>query len=433
MRSSPVVKILAIALPLLVTTILWGMSKLADETAMLALSPALAIAQVGGLYAVVLMAIGLLITTRSTLIEGIYGGLDKSFRLHRRLGEIALALIVAHLVALIPETRKLITLIVPFTASWWKTVGSIAVWLFTFVGVLAFWKRLPYQTWVSIHKWMGIPFLLAAVHAFAATSDILGYEPLRTWMLLWAVAGGVAWIYRTFIYGAAGPRFDYVVDDVTDRGNATWDLLLRPTTTRMNYEPGKFAFISVKNSPGLPDEQHPFSFSSSPVRRELRFSYKAVGDYTTALGRVAKGSQVEVYGPFGQFTLHQLGEFRRLVWIAGGIGITPFLSMLAFEATNDDFRKIWLFYAVKSEDEAVYDAEIQQQVSSADSYIDYVKWVSSERGTISADAIIETTGPIDDYAIMICGPTAMARTLKKQFVSRGFHPSRIMYEDFSFR
>jgi predicted ferric reductase len=432
-RSSRTIKVLAVALPLVVTTALWAMSKLEDKTAMMALSPTLAIAQLAALYAIILMAIGLLMTARSTLVEGIYGGLDKSFRLHRRLGEVALALIVVHLVALIPDTRQLITLVVPFTASWWKTVGSIAVWIFAVIGCLAFVRRIPYQTWVSIHKWMGVPFLLAVVHSFAATSDILGYEPLRTWMLLWAVVGGAAWIYRTFIYNAVGPRFDYVVEHVADRGNATFDLVLRPTTTRMNYEPGKFAFISVKGSPALPDEQHPFSISSSPVRRELRFSYKALGDYTTALRNVASGSKVEVYGPFGQFTLHQLGEFRRLVWIAGGIGITPFLSMLAFESTNDDFRKIWLFYAVKNDEDAVYDAEILQQVSSADSYIDYVKWVSSERGTLSADAILQHTGPIDDYAIMICGPPAMARALKKQFVDRGFHESRVMYEDFSFR
>lgn len=108
----------------------------------------------------------------------------------------------------------------------------------------------------------------------------------------------------------------------------------------MNYEPGKFAFISVRDSPRLRAEQHPFSISSGPVGRQLRFSYKAIGDYIIALGDAAKGWHVRVYGPFGQFTLHQLGEFRRLVWIAGGIGITPFPSMLAFEGTNDNFRKI---------------------------------------------------------------------------------------------
>ena len=107
--------------------------------------------------------------------------------------------------------------------------------------------------------------------------------------------------------------------------------------------------------------------------------------------------------------------------------------MLAFEMTNNDFRKIWLFYSVQRNEDAVYDREIEQQIAAADSYIDYVKWVSNECGRMTADAILEITGPIDDYAIMICGPSAMARGLRRQFVQKGFRASRIVYEDFAFR
>lgn len=433
MRSSQAVKVSAVALPLAITIALWGLSKFADEAAMLELTPLLAVMQLSGLCAVVLMAIGLVMTTRSSIVESIYGGLDKSYRLHARLGEVALLLVLVHLIALIPETRRLITLFVPFTTALWKSFGIIAFWIFVLVAALTYWKNVAYQVWLAFHKWMGVPFLLAGIHLMASTSDIKGYEPLRTWMLLWVTLGGAAWIYRTFVYQAAGPRYDYKVDGVTERGNGTWDLVLRPTTVRMNYEPGKFAFISVKGSPDLPPEHHPFSISSSPVQRDLRFSYKACGDFTGALAGVKKGTPVEVYGPFGQFTLHQLGEFRRLVWIAGGIGITPFLSMLAFETTNDDFRKIWLFYSVRREEDAVYDAEVREQISLADSYIDYVKWVSNERGALTADAILKTTGQINDYAIMICGPPAMARALRKQFLQKGFRANRIVFEDFAFR
>lgn len=433
MRSSHTTKVLAVTLPLVITTILWGLSKYDDAAAMLELTLTLAVAQIAGLYSIVLMAIGLVMTARSSMVESVYGGLDKSYRLHARLGEVALVLVLVHLLALIPETRRLLTLFVPFTAAWWKSFGTLAFWVFVLLGALVYWKKLAYQIWLALHKWMGVPFLLASIHTLGSTSDIKGYEPLRTWMLLWMAVGGAAWIYRTFIYQAAGPRYDYVVDGVTERGNGTWDLVLRPTTVRMNYEPGKFAFISVKNSAELPPEHHPFSISSSPAHRELRFSYKACGDYTAALGGVRKGTPIEVYGPFGQFTLHQLGEFRRLVWIAGGIGITPFLSMLAFETTNDDFRKIWLFYSVRREEDAVYETEVQQQISLADSYIDYVKWVSNDRGALTADAILQITGPIDDYAIMICGPPVMSRALRKQFMQKGFRANRIVFEDFAFR
>ncbi|MEO8134614.1 MAG: ferric reductase-like transmembrane domain-containing protein [Betaproteobacteria bacterium] len=429
----PVGKVLAVALPLVITTVLWGLSKTREETDWPGLTFATGSSQLLSLYSIVLMAIALLITVRSRVVEGIYGGLDKSYKLHARLGEIALTLMLIHLLALIPDTRERLALFVPFVGAWWKTVATIAIYIFAAQAVMVYLKSLSYQTWLNVHKWMGVPFVLAGVHAIAAFSDIRDYEPLRTWMLLCIAIGTVAWTYRTFFYKAMGPRYDYVVAGIADHGNDMWDLSLRPTDVRMNFEPGKFAFISVKNVQGIAPEHHPFSISSSPVLRELRISFKVLGDYTKTLTAVPKGAAVEVYGPFGQFTLHQLGEHRRLLLIGGGIGVTPFLSMLAFEATNDDFRRLWLFYAVRREQDAVYHAEIENQIASADSYVDYVKWLSDERGKLTADEIIRITGPIDDYAIMICGPQAMALALRRQFIARGIRPNRIVYEDFAFR
>ena len=234
------------------------------------------------------MAIALIMTARSRTLETFYGGLDKSYHLHARLGEVALVLMLVHLLALIPATPRLGPLFVPFMESWPKTLATIAFWIFALLTALALGRRLSYQTWLAVHRWMGVPFLLGSIHAFGAVSDIRAYEPLRSWMLLWVVLGFAVWIYRTFFYETIGPRYDYVVDRIAERGNGTWDLLLRPTIVRMNYEPGKFAFISVKNFPGLPAEHHPFSISSSPVHRELRFSFKALGDYTTALPKVGE-------------------------------------------------------------------------------------------------------------------------------------------------
>src|SRR5258706_1666793 len=109
MRSSRTIKVLAVALPLVVTTALWLLSKLMDETAMAGLSATGGVAQLAGLYSVILMCIGLIITARSSIVEGIYGGLGKLYPLHPRLGEIALKLGPLHLVHLIPRTRKTVT------------------------------------------------------------------------------------------------------------------------------------------------------------------------------------------------------------------------------------------------------------------------------------------------------------------------------------
>ena len=433
LSSTP--RVLAAVLPLVITTLLWGLAKLRDGVNLWDLTAVDAVTQVTALYSIVLMSTALLITTRCRAIERLYGGLDRSYRLHARLGEVALVLVVVHLLTLVPghPGPSGRSLFVPFVDTWPKTFATVAFWTFGVLAVLTFWKKLSYQKWLSIHAWMGLPFVLSSVHAFGAHSDLRGFEPLRTWMLLWVMLGAGAWMYRTFFYKGAGLRYQYVADHTADRGGGVWDLVLRPTTVRMNYEPGKFAFISVKDHPEIPPEHHPFSISSSPVHRELRFSFKACGDYTTLLPSLHKGYKVEVFGPFGEFTLHPFGLHRRFVWIGGGIGITPFLSMLAFEQTNDDFRKIWLFYCVRTDADAVYHDEIKKYVDVADSYVDYVKWVSDDRGPLTAKTILEFAGPLDDYAVMMCAPPKMMRAMRKQFIRAGLPANRIIFEDFTFR
>ena len=423
-----------VALPLAVTALLWALAKLEPpQTGLAPLRPLLALSQISALAAVVLMALALMLSARSRVLETIYGGLDKALRVHRRLGECALLLMLVHLLTLLPGAAQLAPLLLPFVEHWPKTLGVLSLWAFMLLSALAFWRRLPYQAWLLLHRWMGLPFLLGGAHAMGAASDVAGNEPLRFWMLLWVALGALAWCYRMLFFPALGPRYDYRVERVVARGAGAWDLLLQPTAMRMNFEPGRFAFIAIRGVPGLPAEHHPFSISSSPAERQLRFSFKAVGDYTRALPLLQRGTPVQVYGPFGHFTLHRLCRWRRMVWIGAGIGITPFLSMLAFEATNDDFRRIWLFHVVRHAQDAVYDGEIAQRIALADSWVDYVKWVSDERGPLTAHAVLASLGAFDDCAFMICGPTALARELKRQLEQRGVGSHRIMFEDFAFR
>ena len=117
----------------------------------------------------------------------------------------------------------------------------------------------------------------------------------------------------------------------------------------MMYEPGTFVFLRVPELKGHEKELHPFSLTSSPVDRDLRLSIRMVGDFTRDFALLEAGEHLEVYGPFGGFTPHRFAHFRRLVCIGSGIGITPFLGMLAFELSNRDFRRIWLYYVVRNE------------------------------------------------------------------------------------
>jgi ferredoxin-NADP reductase len=79
------------------------------------------------------------------------------------------------------------------------------------------------------------------------------------------------------------------------------------------------------------------------------------------------------------------------------------LGMLAFELNNRDFRRIWLFYVVRDEQEAVYDSEIRESYLEAESYIDYTLWLTGSRGRITAAQVAAEIAPLEGYAVMLCG------------------------------
>ena len=97
-----------------------------------------------------------------------------------------------------------------------------------------------------------------------------------------------------------------------------------------------------------------------------------------------------------------------------GIGITPFLSMLAFEETNRDFRRIWLYYVVHDADHAPYDEEIRSSYLKADSFIDYIRWDSGARGRLTAAQVMEDV-QLDNFAVMLCGRPEFVSALVRQF------------------
>lgn len=441
MRRLHFLKYFWIITPLILTLVLWLLSKTRFETGWEILIPQ-ALSQIFALWGLVLFAIALLISARSQLIERIYGGLDKAYRTHGLLSKIAFALIVAHVLLLIPHYLKtgqdVGSLFIPGDF-WPKNLGIGAFYMFILLVLITLFRFMPYQAWLRSHKWMGLPFLLGSFHALGADSDIRAYEPLREWMVMAIVYGGLAWFYKVFLYQRVAQQYLYLVDKVRNLGSGIFELVLWPKSSRMNYEPGNFAFISCQGNSEVSSEHHPFSISSTPAESRLRFSYKEVGDYTRSLKKLKPGDQIEVFGAYGEFTSYMFYEFKKQIWIAGGIGITPFLSMLAYEVRNQDIKDVWFFYLARNAEDAVYDAEIRQWIDGQEhtnpeypDNIHYIQHLSDRDGLLTATTIQEKAGDLTDYAILLCGPPALMRTLKKQFVELGVKPSRIFFEDFNF-
>ncbi|HEY6366984.1 MAG TPA: ferric reductase-like transmembrane domain-containing protein [Candidatus Binatia bacterium] len=421
---------------LIITTVLWIAGRFAGEIPP-GFWPWRGLSQITVLWSVTLMAIAMLAVVRAHALEPVFGGLDRSVRFHKVLGPAAILLLIAHVIFLtlvqLESGASIGNVLIPFWSESARSIDILVFYLLLVLGGLAYDQRMSYERWLSVHRVIGLIFLVGSAHAAMEPGTIADFEPLRTWMVILILAGTAAWLYRVVLFKRLGPRYRYRLEIVASRGSNVIDLVMRPTDRRMMYEPGTFVFLRVPSMEGQQKELHPFSISSTPVDRDLRVSIRTIGDFTRRLSALEPGMHVDVYGPFGGFTPHRFAPFRRLVFIGAGIGITPFLGMLAFELSSHDFRRIWLYYVARDEQDAVYDSEIRESYLDAESYIDYILWTTATRGRITAAQIAAEIAPLDDYAVMLCGQVAFISDLARQFRALGLSHDRIITEEFEFR
>jgi 3-phenylpropionate/trans-cinnamate dioxygenase ferredoxin reductase subunit len=131
-----------------------------------------------------------------------------------------------------------------------------------------------------------------------------------------------------------------------------------PGNTRWDFAPGQFAWLRLH--PSLRAQEHPFTIASSAhLGLWTEFTIRHTGDFTSELRLLRPGSPVWVDGPHGAFTL-DLQRTTGLVMIAGGVGITPMMSMLRTLAHRRDRRPHRLLVVASTIDELLFRAEIRQ-------------------------------------------------------------------------
>ena len=239
-----------------------------------------------------------------------------------------------------------------------------------------------------------------------------------------AFVGIIAWFYRAFLFNLINKKLNYEISDVKNLDYGITEITMRPLSNALSYSAGQFAFFKFPNISKR--EQHPFTISSHPYDENLRITIKGLGDYTDNMyEKVSKGHKVMVEGPYGHFSSKYVKEYDQ-IWIAGGIGITPFLSLAKDLHTN----KVKLFWCVNDEKEAVYVQELRT-ITNDNPNFEYVIWSSKESGYLTADQL--NVGSYKDKAYLICGSKALKDNLIKQLKQKKVPSKNIYDEEFAFR
>ncbi|MBE9179149.1 ferric reductase-like transmembrane domain-containing protein [Oculatella sp. LEGE 06141] len=328
-----------------------------------------------GFIGLAMMALQFVITARINRIEASYG-VDILLQFHRYISLVAFGLILIHPALLFinqPETLQLLNV---FEAPWRARAAVAGTLALIVLVVTSIWRQplnIPYEPWRILHGVLAVTALaLGLAHALGVSY----YLSLFWKELLWSAIAIIALLLLAYVR-LVKPWFMakklYLVEEVVPQRGDVWTLVLRPQGHEgMPFEPGQFAWITLNISP-FRMREHPFSMSSSGDRGDrLEFSIKALGDFTRQIKDVEPGTKAYLDGPYGVFTTERYFDTAGFVLIAGGIGITPMMSMLTTAAERQDDRPFLLIYASKTWEDVTFRDELDTLTEKIDLKIVHV-------------------------------------------------------------
>jgi len=376
-----------------------------------------------GFWGMLFFCMNFILATRWHWVEKLSGGLDKVYRVHAFVGKSALTLLLLHLFILmfqaIPDLRTLVAYTVPGVDLSY-TLGMFGLMGITGLVIVTLWLQMPYQSWLDSHKYMGIAYVLGGAHALVAQVD--------WYIALMTVIGGYAWVYTLFLYRKRAPHAHGQIAQIRHEQRIT-ELVLR-LEKPFSALPGQFVFFGVtKSVAGLPSELHPFSVSHIIDDATIRISAKAIGDYTRLLPQLQVDDRIVVYGPHGVFGQQGM-QGGTMIWVAGGIGITPFLSLLQAEVQKPRATTLHLIWAVRQHEEAIYAQEMHDLVAKASHITLHI-----HQGVLTATEIEQMIGQsiTPMTTVFLCGPLPMMRGLRAQWLDLGVAQHQIISEEFGMR
>lgn len=389
--------------------------------------------QYSGTIAMGAMSLCMLLAIRPKWLEKPLHGLDKGYRLHKWLGITALVATLTHFwfthgtkwmvgwgwIERPNRQRPPQQIIEGFSLEQWlggfrktaESVGEYAFYIAVVLLVMALVKRIPYHWFKKLHKWLAVTYLAFVFHTVVLFNFSYWTQPVGIVIAVLLLAGTIAAIITLTKKIGAKNKVAGTVQAVNPLPNNDSVELLFDAPNWQGHQAGQFVFVSHPHF----SEPHPFTLASSGT--PLRILVKNLGDDTACLAeKINVGDKVTLEGAYGCFDFNDNAESQ--VWIAAGIGITPFLARLEQLAQSPSSQKITLFYSYPNAGNRLLD---ELKTNSAKANIRLILWHSQEKGRLTADIIKAESGLNAQSSVWFCGNANFGEQLRKSLTCKAFH------------
>ncbi len=391
-----------------------------------------------------LLILMLLLTARVPWIDRLFGQ-DRATEVHKQLGKPAFYLILAHFTlsltsyALVDGQNVIAEL-------WWMVTtfedlltATISLGLMVLVVLSSFRfvrSRVKYESWFLTHLLSYAVVLLSIPHIFSMGSDIVVSQwHLAFWIFLYLFAGINIAVFRVLL-----PLWNSLTTTVRvvmvkrESSDSISIYLGGRKLSKFGASAGQFFQVRFLTK-GLWYQAHPFSISSKPTDKALRFTIGDRGDGSSLMQNVSVGTRVILEGPYGVFTKHTRSR-RQVVLIGAGIGIPPIRALA--EELSEGPGDICILYRTRDENDSALLTELED-LSNSNGHRLLVaagarpadgKWLSHTSLT-DAEELKQHFPRIAEADVYVCGPQALTTAIEKTLRELGVAKNHIHLEEYA--
>jgi predicted ferric reductase len=368
-------------------------------------------------------------------------GADRLARWHASGGRYTVCLVAAHGLLIVwgyavtahtDVVRQTRDLLISYPDVLMATVAGLLLVGVGVVSARAARRRLRYETWYFLHFYTYLAVALAFSHQFATGAEFVANRGAR---LVWgglytAVAAALVW-YRFVTPVRQALRHRMRVESVHREAPGVVSVVVAGSRlAELGAQPGQF-FRWRFLARGLWWVSGPYSLSA-PVRDgRLRITVKELGDHSAALGRLRRGTRVVAEGPYGALTAARRRQ-RRVLLIAGGVGITPLRAL--FEVLPAAPGDLTLLYRSGRDADVVFRRELTAIADTRRARLHIVTGHRRDLGfdPLSAATLAANIPDLRGHEVFVCGPPAMTTAAVRELRAAGVPRRQIHHETFAF-